>query len=199
MRRDAAFLRSPQPLGLVPVLVPRYFRGALLALASGTAEAQRGGAADESAAAGLPKITDAMIEAAAAIAGVSFTPEQRTMMLEGLNSQRDGIVEVRKMHVANSVAPSLVQDPVLPGMVLGHGAKACEDGAGAFSDTDFRKQRRAGCVCDGSAVGRVIADQENHVLGAYEAVSCAPEALRSDAAFCDHAYGTTSAGSGRCC
>ncbi len=94
------------------------FPGALLALASSTAEAQRGDDVEDHAAAGLPKITEAMIEAAAALAGVSFTPEQRKVMLEGLNSQRDDIAEVRKIPLANSVAPSLVQDPVLPGTVL---------------------------------------------------------------------------------
>lgn len=95
------------------------FPGALLALVAGHAEAQSG-ADDESAAqaAGLPKITDAMIEAAAAIAGVRFTPEQRKGMLESLSSQRDDVVEVRKIPLVNSVAPSLVQDPVLPGTVL---------------------------------------------------------------------------------
>ncbi len=95
------------------------FPGALLGLMARGAEAQSGGE-DESAAAaaGLPKITDAMIEAAAAIAGVSFTAKQRAVMLESLSSQRDDAVEVRKIPLANSVAPSLVQVPVLPGTVL---------------------------------------------------------------------------------
>lgn len=93
------------------------FPGALLALASADAGAQ--GASGESAnGAPLPKITDAMIEAAAGVAGLSFTPEQRKMMLDSLNSQREDIEQVRKVPLPNSVVPSLVQDPVLPGMVL---------------------------------------------------------------------------------
>ncbi len=109
------FLAVSAAAGLGGTLFP----GALLGLASVTAEAQSDGE-DESAAAaaGLPKITDAMIEAAAAIAGVSFTAEQRKVMLESLSSTRDALVEVRKIPLANSVAPSLVQDPVLPGTVL---------------------------------------------------------------------------------
>ncbi len=93
------------------------FPGALLGLVASEAAAQGAGAAGESEA-GLPKITDAMIEAAAAIAGVSFTAEQRKVMLDGLNSQRDDIEQVRKIALPNSVAPSLVQSPVLPGTKL---------------------------------------------------------------------------------
>src|SRR5579875_82920 len=89
------------------------FPGALLGLAATEAAAQSGtGDADQ------PKITEAMIEAAAGIAGVSFTAEQRKMMLDNLNGQREDILEVRKMALPNSVEPSLVQDPVLPGMKL---------------------------------------------------------------------------------
>ncbi len=95
------------------------FPGALLAVAAAEAAAQGRTQGDGSAAGvELPKISDAMIEAAAAIAGVSFTPEQRTAMLEGLNNQREDIAEVRKIALPNGVAPSLVQDPVLPGTVL---------------------------------------------------------------------------------
>ncbi|MGI4827998.1 MAG: amidase [Janthinobacterium lividum] len=91
------------------------FPGALLAVASASAEAQDD---DSSHEASLPKITDAMIEAAAAIAGVSFTPEQRRVLQDNLNGQRDEIVALRRIPLANGVAPSLVQDPVLPGTVL---------------------------------------------------------------------------------
>ena len=95
------------------------FPGALLAIATAEAAAQGRTQGDGSAAgADLPKITDAMIEAAAAIAGLSFTAEQRQTMLEGLNNQREDIAEVRTLALPNSVAPSLVQDPVLPGTVL---------------------------------------------------------------------------------
>ncbi len=66
----------------------------------------------------LPKITPEMMDAAAAIAGISLTAEQKTMMLEGLGKQRDSVMAIRSMKLANSVAPAFVFDPVLPGMVL---------------------------------------------------------------------------------
>ena len=103
------------------------FPGALLGLVASEAAAQ-GGQGGESEA-GLPKITDAMIEGAAAIAGVSFTPEQRAMMVGNLNSVREDIVAVRKLALPNGVAPSLVQDPVLPGEKLETERRAAKLGA----------------------------------------------------------------------
>ena len=122
------FLQLLPSAGLVSTVAAgagaALFPGALLAVASAEAAAQRSPPASGSAAGevenlpNLPKITDAMIEAAAAIAGVTFTPEQRQAMLEGLNNQREDIADVRRIPLPNSVAPSLVQDPVLPGTVL---------------------------------------------------------------------------------
>jgi len=66
----------------------------------------------------LPKITPEMIDAAAVIAGISLTAEQKTMMLEGLTKQRDSVMTIRSMKLANSVPPAFVFDPVLPGMML---------------------------------------------------------------------------------
>ena len=103
------FLGVTTALGLGSTLFP----GALIAVAAAQIEAQAG-----SEAAALPRITEAMVEAAAAIAGVSLTEEQRGVMLEGLNSQREDREEIQKMALPNSVSPSLVQDPVLPGTVL---------------------------------------------------------------------------------
>ncbi len=103
------FLAVSAAAGLGSSLFPE----ALLGLATTEAAAQ-GSEGD----AALPKITDAMIEAAGAIAGVSFTPEQRKLMLDNLNNQRDDIEQIRKIPLPNSVAPSLVQEPVLPGVKL---------------------------------------------------------------------------------
>ena len=64
------------------------------------------------------KITPAMLDAAAAIAGITLTDEQKTMMLEGVTSQRESVLEVRKLPLPNSVAPSFLFDPVPPGTVL---------------------------------------------------------------------------------
>jgi len=66
----------------------------------------------------LAKITPEIIEQAAVIAGVSFTAEQRQLMIDGLVSQRDDVVEIRKLNLPNSVAPSLIFDPVPAGMKL---------------------------------------------------------------------------------
>lgn len=66
----------------------------------------------------LPKITPEMIDAAAAIAGVHMTGEQKKMMLKGLEGQRDSIEVIRSLHLKNSVAPAFVFDPLPGGMRL---------------------------------------------------------------------------------
>jgi Asp-tRNA(Asn)/Glu-tRNA(Gln) amidotransferase A subunit family amidase len=62
-----------------------------------------------------PKITLEMIDAAAALAGITVTPEQSKMMLDGLNQQRDTYYAIRKLQLPNSVAPAYVFDPLPPG------------------------------------------------------------------------------------
>ncbi len=64
------------------------------------------------------KITPEMIDAAAVIAGITVTAEQKTMMLEGLTKQRDSVVVIRSLTIPNSVAPAFVFDPIPGGMVL---------------------------------------------------------------------------------
>jgi len=66
----------------------------------------------------LAKITPEMIDAAAVIAGISLTAEQKTMMLDGLKQQRDSVMVVRTMAIPNSVAPAFVFDPVPANMTL---------------------------------------------------------------------------------
>lgn len=99
-----------------------FFPGALLALATAAGEAQTmtafANGAPATEALTLPKITLAMVEAAEGIAGLSFTPDQRSQLLQNLSAQRDDVVEIRKLALANGVAPSLVQSPVLPGRVI---------------------------------------------------------------------------------
>ena len=65
-----------------------------------------------------PPITPEMIEQAAAIAGLTFTAEQRKLMIEGLTGVREDVATIRKLNLPNSVAPSLVFDPVPGGTVL---------------------------------------------------------------------------------
>ncbi|WP_213807758.1 amidase, partial [Granulicella sp. dw_53] len=71
----------------------------------------------------LGTITPEMIDAAAVIAGVTLTAEQKKMMLKKLGSQRDSVLAIRQLKIPNSVAPALIFDPVPPGMVLDNIAK----------------------------------------------------------------------------
>jgi Asp-tRNA(Asn)/Glu-tRNA(Gln) amidotransferase A subunit family amidase len=58
------------------------------------------------------KITKEMIENAAAIADVPISDEYKEMMIENLNDQAGGYEEIYKLHIPNSVQPSLIFDPV---------------------------------------------------------------------------------------
>ncbi len=61
----------------------------------------------------LPKITPEMIDQAAALAGVGpFTAEQKQLMLEGLNGQRDAYEPIRALKMANSLPPAFVFHPL---------------------------------------------------------------------------------------
>jgi Asp-tRNA(Asn)/Glu-tRNA(Gln) amidotransferase A subunit family amidase len=60
------------------------------------------------------KITAEMIDQAAAIADVPIPADDRQMMLSTLDDQTKGYDEIYQLHMANSVAPALSFDPVLP-------------------------------------------------------------------------------------
>ncbi len=77
----------------------------------------------------MAKITPEMIDAAAAVAGISVSDEQKKMMLEGLTQQRDSLKAIRGLHMANSVAPAFVFDPVPAGLVLETERKVMKLGA----------------------------------------------------------------------
>ncbi len=119
-------MSSPQP----PILTTRrrllaittaaglgttLFPGALLALATPPASAQSPKPADPET---LAPITPEMIEQALLLSGLSFTEDQRKLMVEGLTSDRDDILTIRKLNLPNAVAPSLVFDPLPGGTVL---------------------------------------------------------------------------------
>lgn len=96
------------------------FPGALLALASSPQAAASGPAKPQNSGGhedlrGWPAITPAMIDAAAVIAAVHITDEQKKMMLEGLLSQRNNALRVRELHLANGVAPVAMTNPVPAG------------------------------------------------------------------------------------
>jgi len=67
---------------------------------------------------GEEKITKLMIESAAAIADVTIADEYKQMMLESLNDQANAYEKIYALHLANSVEPSILFDPVLPGIRL---------------------------------------------------------------------------------
>ena len=100
------FLAVCSAAGFAGTLLP----GAVFTLAA-QAEQQQGTAATTT-------ITAEMLDAAAALAGVPLTAEQRTMMLDGLNQQRKSYEKIRALHISNSVAPAFVFDPLPPGAAV---------------------------------------------------------------------------------
>jgi len=105
------FLAVCSAIGLGQTLLP----GALFTLA---AQAQTAPTAPKAGTPDLPKITPEMIDAAAAIAGLTLTAEQKTMVLDGLTQQRDSVAVIRTLHIENATAPAFVFDPVPAGMVF---------------------------------------------------------------------------------
>jgi Asp-tRNA(Asn)/Glu-tRNA(Gln) amidotransferase A subunit family amidase len=106
------FLTVTGRFGLASTLFP----GALYTIAT-QAQAQSADADAQSAPA-LPKITNEMIDQAAALAGIAIADEYKKAMLDGLNQQRDSYDAIRKLHLPNSVAPAIVFDPLPPGATV---------------------------------------------------------------------------------
>jgi Asp-tRNA(Asn)/Glu-tRNA(Gln) amidotransferase A subunit family amidase len=106
------FLAVCSAAGFAGTLLP----GALYTLA---AQAEQQGSE-------LPKtpqpVSDEMLQAAAAFAGVPLAAEQRAMMLDGLNQQRKSYDAIRALHIPNRVAPAFVFDPLPAGDRLPPGA-----------------------------------------------------------------------------
>ncbi len=101
-----SFLAVVANFGVASTLFP----GALYALAAEPAQSN-----DRPAEPKLKPITPEMITTAAELAGVPIAPEQRAMMLESLNSQRESYGAIRALNMPNSVAPAFVFDPLPPG------------------------------------------------------------------------------------
>src|ERR1700691_5804227 len=110
------FLAVCSAVGLGQTLLP----GALFTLSAQaqTAPAKAPESEESSKSSESPKITPEMIDAAAAIAGITLSDDQKKMMLEGLTSQRDALTAIRNLHLPNSVAPAFVFDPVPGGATL---------------------------------------------------------------------------------
>jgi Asp-tRNA(Asn)/Glu-tRNA(Gln) amidotransferase A subunit family amidase len=102
------FLTVTTAAGLGGTLLP----GALLALATTSAAAQ---APAQSDLRGWPAITPEMLDAAAVIAALKLTPEQKQMMLDGLVGQRNSALRVRELHLPNSIAPTAIFNPIPAG------------------------------------------------------------------------------------
>ncbi|MGB7136028.1 MAG: amidase [Acidobacteriaceae bacterium] len=100
------FLNVTGRFGLASTLFP----GTLYTIATQSAAAQTTPAA--------AKITPEMIDQAAIIAGITIPPQDREAMLDGLNEDRHGYEEIRKLEIPNSVAPAFVFDPLPPGATV---------------------------------------------------------------------------------
>ncbi|MFZ5623276.1 MAG: amidase [Gemmatimonadota bacterium] len=63
-----------------------------------------------------PRITDAMLVAAAAVIGLDFTEAERAMMLEDVNSALQAWAQIRGVKLANAVMPAVRFDPLAGGV-----------------------------------------------------------------------------------
>ena len=129
--------------------------------------------------------------AAAAIAAVKLTPEQKKMMIDGVLGDRNSALRVRGLHLPNSVAPTAVFNPVpagtpgpqpAPAQPVVLGAAPSVEGISAVAG-------RQGCLRDDPSAWRAAARPQGHLRRADEAVSLATQALRPDAALRHHAHG----------
>jgi len=64
------------------------------------------------------EITKETIATAEEIAGVSFTDDERTMMVRNLTQQKQAIETLHKVALDNGIAPAIVFDPLPPGTTL---------------------------------------------------------------------------------
>ena len=64
------------------------------------------------------EITKETIASAEEIAGVTFTDEERTMMVRNLNQTKQAIEALHKVAIDNAVAPAIMFEPVPPGVKL---------------------------------------------------------------------------------
>ena len=107
------FLAACSAAGFAGTLLP----GTLYTLAA-QAEQQANPTQENQRPVSPPPITTEMLDAAAALAGVTLTAQQRSMMLDGLNQQRKSYDAIRALHIPNSVAPAFVFDPLPPGATV---------------------------------------------------------------------------------
>jgi Asp-tRNA(Asn)/Glu-tRNA(Gln) amidotransferase A subunit family amidase len=63
-----------------------------------------------------PRVTDEMLKNALAVAGLTFSDEDRKAILQGVNRSLTSFEEVRKLEIPNDVAPPFYFSPIVPGM-----------------------------------------------------------------------------------
>lgn len=68
-----------------------------------------------------PEITEEVVAEAEKLAGLTFTSEERSMMVENLRSHREAYQNLREISIPNHVPPALHFDPVPPGRRLPEG------------------------------------------------------------------------------
>jgi Asp-tRNA(Asn)/Glu-tRNA(Gln) amidotransferase A subunit family amidase len=100
-----AFMAYFSSIGLGATLFPGVLWG--------QAQAQQG-----------PEITKEMIASAEQLAGLSFSDDERTAMLNGLRQMRNNIQQLHKEPLDQSVLPSIVFEVVPPGKQLAKKSKA---------------------------------------------------------------------------
>ena len=124
------FLTACSRAGITSALLP----GVLYTLAAQAQEAPPAAAAEHKQ---LAKITAEMLDQAAALAGVGpFTADQKKMMLEGLNDQRDSYEPIRALKIPNSVPPAFVFHPLGAAKEETGAPKKCADSATEYYRTD---------------------------------------------------------------
>ena len=108
-----SFLSACTKAGVASALLP----GVLYTLAT-QAETAQAQAQGKELPKEMPKITPELLDEAAALAGVTLSAEQKTMMLDGLNDQRSSYEPIRVLKMPNSIAPAFIFDPLPPGAKL---------------------------------------------------------------------------------
>jgi len=84
---------------------------------TGAALAEAGVAMGQAPPTGPLPIADDALKGAAQVAALDFTPAEREMMAAGAADNRAGIERMRKVALANDVAPALIFTPIQPGVV----------------------------------------------------------------------------------
>jgi Asp-tRNA(Asn)/Glu-tRNA(Gln) amidotransferase A subunit family amidase len=104
--------------GIASPLFPGALLGLMMVPVPAAAQTQKAYEHDAS-----PAITPEMVAAAEGIAGIQLTAEQRTMLLDGVRGQRDGVKQIRSMKIPSNVAPAMVFDPRPDGFTVAAASK----------------------------------------------------------------------------